>query len=73
MNLCLNNRRGFMREGKFPVILGTAVTAAGAALRCVDMKRHGMTKRDVKVAIGAGLLGLGIAHILLGSIDLARD
>lgn len=62
-----------MREGLIPVILGTAVTAIGIALRGVDMKRHGMTKRDTKVAIGAGLLGLGLAHIVLGSIDLVQD
>ena len=62
-----------MREGLIPVILGTAVTATGVALRGVDMKRHGMTKRDTKVAIGAGLLGLGLAHIILGGIDLVHD
>lgn len=62
-----------MREGLIPVVLGTVVTAAGATLRGTDMKKHGMTKRDTKVAIGAGLLGLGLAHIILGSIDLVKD
>ena len=62
-----------MREGLIPVILGTAVTATGLALRGSDMKKHGMTKRDTRVAIGAGILGLGIAHIILGSIDLVQD
>jgi len=62
-----------MREGLIPVILGTVVTATGVTLRAVDMKKHGMTKRDTKVAIGAGLLGLGLAHIILGSIDLVQD
>lgn len=62
-----------MREGLIPVVLGTVVTATGVALRGVDMKKHGMTKRDTKVAIGAGLLGLGIAHIILGGIDLVKD
>ncbi|HEX2946508.1 MAG TPA: asparagine synthase [Clostridia bacterium] len=62
-----------MREGLIPVILGTAVTAAGVTLRGVDMKKHGMTKRDTRVAIGAGLLGLGLAHVILGSIDLVQD
>lgn len=62
-----------MREGLIPVILGTVVTATGATLRGVDMKKRGMTKRDTKVAISAGLLGLGLAHIILGSIDLVQD
>jgi hypothetical protein len=62
-----------MREGKKPLVLGTVVTAAGATLRGMDMKKHGMTKRDTKVAIGAGLVGLGLAHIILGSIDLFQD
>lgn len=59
-----------MREGLIPVMLGTAVTATGIAMRGVDMKRRGMTKTDTKVAIGAGLVGLGLAHIILGSVDL---
>lgn len=62
-----------MREGLFPAILGTAVTAAGTLMRVQDMRSHGMTKRDTKVAIGAGLIGLGLAHIALGSIDLLQD
>jgi hypothetical protein len=62
-----------MREGLIPVVLGTVVTAGGAVSRAADMKRHGMTRRDTKVAIGAGLIGLGLAHIILGSIDLVKD
>ena len=63
-----------MREGLIPVILGTAVTATGLVMRGVDMKRHhGMSRHDTKVAIGAGLLGLGVAHIALGAIDLIQD
>lgn len=59
-----------MREGIIPIILGTAVTATGAAMRGIDMKKHGMTKHDTTVALGAGLVGLGAAHIILGAIDL---
>ncbi len=62
-----------MREGLIPVILGTAVTATGVALRAKDMKKRGMTKRDTSVALGAGLVGLGLAHIILGGIDLFQN
>lgn len=62
-----------MRQGLIPVVLGTAVTATGAVLRGVDMRRRGMNKRDWSVAVGAGLLGVGIAHIALGAIDLIQD
>ncbi len=62
-----------MREGLIPVILGTAVTATGIAMRARDMKTTGMNKRDTKVALGAGLVGLGLAHIILGGIDLVKE
>lgn len=61
-----------MREGLIPTILGTAVTATGLAMRGYDMKKNGMGKHDTAVAIGAGVLGFGLAHIVLGSIDLVR-
>lgn len=61
-----------MREGLIPAALGTAVTATGVAMRVCDMKKHGMDKRDTAVAIGAGVLGFGLAHVVLGSIDLIR-
>ncbi|MDP4094044.1 MAG: asparagine synthase [Bacillota bacterium] len=62
-----------MREGLLPVIIGSAVTASGIAFRCMDMKKRGMTKHDAKVALGAGLVGLGAAHIILGAIDLFEE
>lgn len=49
-----------MREGMVPTILGTAVSASGLALR------------SKKPIIGWGVLGFGLAHILLGSIDLVE-
>ncbi len=63
-----------MREGLIPAVLGTAVTATGLAMRGYDMKmkRHGMTRRDSKAAIGAGIIGFGLAHVVLGSIDLIQ-
>lgn len=59
-----------LREGLIPTVLGTAVTATGLAMRGYDMKKHGMKKRDTAVAIGAGVIGFGIAHVVLGTIDL---
>lgn len=46
------------REGMIPAVLGTAVTAAGLALR---------GKYPV---VGWGVAGFGLAHLLLGAIDL---
>lgn len=46
------------REGLVPAVLGTAVTAAGLALR------------PVNPLLGWGVAGFGLAHVLLGAIDL---
>lgn len=47
-----------MREGLIPTVLGTAVTATGAAIR----NRYPMA--------GTAVMGFGLAHIVLGAIDL---
>lgn len=47
-----------MREGLIPTVLGTAVATTGATL----LKRN--------PAVGYGILGFGLAHIVLGAIDL---
>jgi hypothetical protein len=47
-----------MREGLIPTVLGTAVTATGAAL----YQRN--------KAIAYGVVGFGLAHLVLGAIDL---
>jgi hypothetical protein len=59
-----------VREGVIPTALGTAVTAAGVAMRVIDMKKNGMKKRDIWPMIGAGIIGFGLAHVILGGIDL---
>lgn len=46
------------REGLIPTVLGTAVTAAGLALR------------GANPVVGWGVAGFGLAHVLLGAIDL---
>jgi len=47
-----------LREGTVPTVVGTAVTIAGAALI------------PVTPLIASGVAGFGLAHILLGGIDM---
>ncbi|WP_018086566.1 hypothetical protein [Desulfurispora thermophila] len=47
-----------MREGLLPTVLGTAVTATGLALRMANP------------VLGWGIAGFGLAHVVLGAIDL---
>lgn len=49
-----------IREGLIPTVLGTAVTAVGLAA-------YGGTSSIA----GAAVTGFGLAHIVLGGIDLA--
>lgn len=58
------------REGMIPLALGGMVTAAGVAMRVIDMKNNGMSKRDLVPMLGAGIMGFGLAHVVLGGIDL---
>lgn len=51
-----------MREGMIPTVLGAAVTGTGAT----------MVKKKAATAIGAGILGFGLAHIVLGSIEMVQ-
>ncbi|AIQ67756.1 MULTISPECIES: hypothetical protein [Paenibacillus] len=48
-----------MREGMIPTVLGTVVTASSAAFLG---SRYKMA--------ATGILGFGLAHIVLGAIDL---
>ncbi len=56
-----------MREGLIPTMLGTVVTAAGATL-----SRNNMKKKNVLPMVEAGVIGFGLAHIVLGAIDLVE-
>lgn len=49
-----------MREGTNPTVLGTLVTAAGLAVRAANP------------VLGAGVIGFGLAHVILGAIDLVE-
>lgn len=46
------------REGTVPAVVGTAVTATGLALL------------PVTPLIASGVAGFGLAHVVLGGIDL---
>lgn len=59
-----------MREGTIPTALGTVVTAGAVALRAMDMKKRGMRKKDMVPMIETAVLGFGLAHVVLGTIDL---
>jgi formate/nitrite transporter FocA (FNT family) len=50
-----------IREGLIPAALGTAVTATGYALK---------QKRGSNKMIANTIFGFGLAHIVLGAIDL---
>lgn len=49
-----------MREGLIPTVLGTAVTATGAAFR----GKYPM--------VSTAVMGFGLAHVVLGAIDLVE-
>ena len=46
------------REGMIPTVLGSAVTIGGIVLR------------NVNPVVGWGVAGFGLAHVVLGTIDL---
>ena len=56
-----------MREGLIPTILGTVVTAAGAYI-----SRNNMKNKNMIPMIEAGVIGFGLAHVVLGAIDLVE-
>ena len=56
-----------MREGLIPTMLGAVVTAAGATL-----SRNNMKKKNMLPMLEAAVIGFGLAHIVLGAIDLVE-
>lgn len=61
-----------MREGLIPTLLGSAVTGVALASRVSDVRKNRIGKSDVAPMIATGLVGFGLAHIVLGSIDLIQ-
>lgn len=61
-----------MKEGLIPTLLGTGVTATGVAMKARSMRNH-VTTNNWMPMIAAGVIGFGLAHVVLGSIDLFID
>lgn len=61
-----------MREGVIPTALGAVVTVGAVTMRAMDIKKRGMKQKDIIPMIETGLLGFGLAHMVLGAIDLVE-
>ncbi|MDR5658520.1 asparagine synthase [Serpentinicella sp. ANB-PHB4] len=68
-----------MREGLIPTVLGTGVAATGIALKTMAMRDDDMDMSDrmdrdkLMPLVAAGVIGFGLAHVVLGSIDMVQD
>ncbi|MEG0771833.1 asparagine synthase [Clostridium sp.] len=62
-----------IKDGVIPTVLGTVVTAGAATLRAKDMKGMKMNKRNMIPMAETALLGFGLAHVVLGAIDLMNN
>ncbi len=62
-----------MREGLLPTIIGTGVTAAGIAMKVRNARQNNNAMEEIMPLFTAGLIGFGLAHVLLGTIDLFGD
>lgn len=51
-----------IKQGLVPTVIGTAVAAAGFALKDTIPKPY-----------SSGIVGFGLAHIVLGSVDMMND
>lgn len=61
-----------MKKGLMPIALGTIVTATGVALDSNQSKKYKYQRNDYTSMIGTFLIGVGTAHILLGTIGMMR-
>ena len=62
-----------MKKGLIPVTLGIGVTMAGLFVDANQSKEKKFKSRDYANMAGALLVGAGVAHIALGSIDMLRN
>ena len=62
-----------VKEGLIPTVVGSVVTAGALTLRARDMKRHNMDRREIRPMIETAVIGFGLAHVVLGAIDLISN
>ena len=60
------------REGLIPIIAGSVVTGIGAVLKSKEMKGRVAQGNKIQPMVTSGLIGFGLAHVLLGAIDLVE-
>lgn len=61
-----------MRAGIIPTLLGTAVTGATLYYNGDDLVKRSKRKRNVETMVATGLLGFGLAHVVLGGINMMK-
>lgn len=69
----MNRKHHGTKEGLIPTALGTVVTAGAVAARCMQRKEHKISKKNAVPMIETALIGFGLAHVVLGAIDLIQD
>lgn len=62
-----------MKKGLIPVTLGVVVTMSGLAVDANQSKERKFKSRDYTNIAGTLLVGAGVAHIALGSIDMLKN
>lgn len=64
-------RRSSMR-GIMPALLGTAITGATIYRSGGDVMKKGKKKRHMDTMVASGLLGFGVASVLVGSMSMMK-
>lgn len=62
-----------MKKGLIPTLLGTAVTGAALANSIPNLSKRKLRKMDKNTMLATGLLGFGLAHVVLGTMDIVRS
>ncbi|NLC95496.1 MAG: asparagine synthase [Bacilli bacterium] len=59
-----------MKQGLIPTIVGAGVTALGVTLTVRNQRKQQDMMTRLMPLVSAGIIGFGLAHVLLGTIDL---